>query len=86
MATLIKRAKAYTESNISDEKLYESVQSYQSLVATLCGLITGFSYVVLSDSKQDYEKKSFLGSDRSNVQAGFSIFAFTFSLGTFHPQ
>eukprot|EP01084_Bolivina_argentea_P131643 232336_1 len=87
--TLFGKMKSYTggknwlalsKSNIPEDQLYNDLQTYQSLVATLSGLITGFSYVVLSEPIMEYEEDKFLGSDRANVQAGFTICAFMFAI------
>eukprot|EP01084_Bolivina_argentea_P318489 552334_1 len=74
------KALAGENSPVSNEKLFASLQTYQSLIATLSGLISGFSYVVLSQERIEYKTNHFLGSNRSDVSAGFVTFAFLASL------
>ena len=67
---------ALAKSSVPNDKLYESLQTYQSLITTLSGLISGFSYVVLSQEKIEYEVVDFLGADRADVSAGCVSLAF----------
>lgn len=67
-------------SDMQTDELFESLQTYQSLIATLSGLISGFSYVVLSQESIDYDVQNFIGFDRSDVTAGFITFAFFTSM------
>ena len=71
---------ALANSDITADKLLESVLSFLTIIATISGLIAGFSYVVVTQPPIEYKHKIFLGSDRGTVSGGFTIFAFLFAI------
>lgn len=62
--------------NMNHDKLFSNHQTYQQLNATSAALIAGFTYVILSGTKEDYDVVKIWNVERADVAFTLNMTAF----------